>query len=270
MKNLKINAVSLDIAWADIDENLYAAEKILSRLDKDTDVAVLPELFSTGYIASTDLLHNLAEDEANSRTLARIREWARRFNFAVAGSLLIKKDNNIFNRGFFVEPSGESTFYDKKHLFGLSEEARILTAGTRSVPVVRFRGWNIALAVCYDLRFPAWLRNTRYKYDLLILPANWPSKRKYAWEHLLIARAIENQAYIAGVNRSGKDDCGDYDNPSLILDYLGKPIATSATDTPRVMTAVLDLENLINFRNKFPVDNDADLFCFCDDRNQKG
>lgn len=260
MKDLKIVALPLDIVWADVDENLYSVEKILPEVDKDTDILVLPELFSTGFIATRDSLYQLAENFADSKTLKKLRLWAAKFNFAICGSLLVKKGDEFFNRGFFIEPSGEETFYDKKHLFGQSTEASNFTAGKMPVPVVRFRGWNVAMAICYDLRFPVWLRNVDNRYDVMLLPANWPVKRDYAWKQLLIARAIENQSFVVGANRSGKDDGGEYDGLTYIFDYLGRPIG-EVRDRGLVY-AVCDHEKLNAFRDNFPVYKDADKFSF--------
>lgn len=262
MNNLKIAVVPLDIVWSDIEENLYITNKLLKKLDKDTDIAVLPELFTTGFIATADLLHKYAEDSSSSGTLETLKDWSRKFNFAIAGSYLVREGEKIINRGFFIEPSGEHTFYDKTHLFRLSAEYKEFSAGSKHIPVIRFRGWNIAIAICYELRFPVWLRNTDNKYDVLIIPSNWPACRAYAWEHLLIARAIENQAYVVGANRSGKDDSGDYDELSFIFDYLGKPVHKLISKTNGCVMATLDRENLYKFRSHFPVAEDADKFSF--------
>lgn len=254
MNKLNVAVVPLDIVWTDISENLFSAERQLSTLPSSTDVAVLPELFSTGFIATSDLLDRFAESVDNSETLRRVQHWAKKFNFAVAGSYLAKDENNsIFNRAFFVEPSGETTVYDKHHLFSLSSESQNFTPGMEHIPVIRFRGWNIALAICYELRFPEWLRNKGQMYDLLILPANWPARRAYAWEHLLIARAIENQAFVVGANRSGHDDSGDYDNLSMIFDYLGKPIHNVCKGSSHNILATMDLSKLEKFRQSFPI-----------------
>ena len=191
MKTLKIAVLSSDIVWADREENLFITEKTLSRLEKGIDIAVLPELFNIGFVDTPELIERLSEDSSDSSTILKLKEWSHKYNCAIAGSLLIKEGEKYFNRAFFVEPSGETTFYDKKHLFRIGNESRYYNAGSKTIPIIRFRGWNIALAVCYDLRFPAWLRNQRsHSYDLLIIPANWPQKREYAWRHLLIARAI--------------------------------------------------------------------------------
>lgn len=262
MNTLHVAVVPLDITWADVDENLYATERILRTLDKKIDLVVLPELFTTGFISSVDLLGKYAQKSENSHALNRIREWSSRFNFAIAGTMLMEENGSFYNRCFFVEPSGETTFYDKKHLFNLSSEARDFTPGEAQIPVVRYRGWNIAMAVCYEVRFPAWLRNNDEKYDLLVVPANWPVKRGYAWQHLLIARAIENQTYVVGANRSGTDDGGEYNGLSYIFNYIGKPIHQLANDGAGVLTAEFNREKLLNYRQNFPVSKDADKFRF--------
>lgn len=260
MKNLKITILPLDIAWADKAENLFSTERMLTRIDKDTDIVVLPELFSTGFISSPEQLHRIADDANDSPTILRIKQWAKQFNFAICGSLLIREGDRFLNRGFFIEPSGEETFYDKKHLFSMSAEAKEFTAGTETIPVVRYRGWNIALAICYELRFPVWLRNKNNRYDVLIIPANWPASRAYAWKHLLIARAIENQAYVIGANRSGRDDCGEYDGLSYIIGHNGHILAEASDSENIFVTAILSQDTLVRSRTSFPVVNDADKF----------
>ncbi|MDE6396876.1 MAG: nitrilase family protein [Muribaculaceae bacterium] len=263
MTELKIALLPIDTTWADVEENLYVAEQILKTLPSDTDIVVVPELFSTGFIADAAGVSRFAESGEQSEVMKRIRLMSAHFNVAIAGTILARNtENNPVNRGFLIEPSGETTIYDKKHLFSVSPEAATLDAGKHEIPVVRFRGWNIALAICYDLRFPAWLRNTGAKYDLLILPANWPVKRQLAWDILLKARAIENIAYVAGVNRSGSDDYGVYDDKmSQVIDYAGNVISSTRTDG--VVLARLDKSRLNSFRDKFPFLKDADSFNFC-------
>lgn len=255
---LTIAAIPLDIAWGDTDENIFAAAAAIEALPHIPDVIVLPELFSTGYIADSEQLRRLAQDWRNSAAIATITEWARRYNAAICGSLTVAEDGNVFNRAVFVEPSGEISYYDKRHLFALSKEAKHITAGRRLSPVVRFRGWNIAMAICYDIRFPAWCRNQGLRYDVLLVPANWPQAREYAWQSLLKARAIENQAYVVGANRSGSDDFGIYDNQTFVYDPLGKPIG-DVSDTG-IVTATFSRDNLQQLRRSFPVSLDADRF----------
>ena len=264
MNPLKVAAIPLNITWADKDENLQNVEKAIASLPHDTDLVVLPELFNTGFLQTQESLNKHAEDAVESPSLKRVAEWAQRFNLAIAGSLVVREeDNSLRNRAFFIEPSGERTFYDKRHLFCLSSESKNLTCGTRQLPIIRYRGWNIALAVCYDLRFPAWLRNADCKYDLLIIPANWPNSRAYAWKQLLIARAIENQAYVVGANRSGIDDDGQYDNNTYIFNHVGKKLNDDSTQEQKPthpVVAVLDGEKMQAWRERFPVWKDADNF----------
>lgn len=265
MNILKIATLPLDITWADRDENVYALTRALKKLPSDTDIVALPETFDTGSIVDTDIFNRTTVSASADETLDTLRRLARKHNMALTGSVITTDvDGSFRNRGFFIEPAGDEYFYDKHHLFGLSSEAEHFTAGRDAIPVIRYRGWNIALAVCYDLRFPAWLRNTDNKYDVLIIPANWPEKRAYAWKHLLIARAIENQAYVVGANRAGSDDFGNYDGLTYVFDYVGKPILEpldkSADTKPEIGIAVCDRAKITRFREAFPVANDADRF----------
>ena len=251
---LKTAALALDTAWADRDENLYVAGVLAHRLPAGMDLIVLPELFSTGFVTDSTVLTGIADSESHHPSVDAMRAMAADTNAAVCGSIAwMLADGRFVNRCLFVEPNGETTAYDKHHLFTLGQEAKVFTAGRREPPVVRFRGWNIAMAVCYDLRFPEWLRNRGARYDLLALPANWPQARAYAWEHLLIARAIENQAYVVGANRSGSDDNGRYDGLTHIYDYLGMPIDVPAGKEGHAVMATLSLKALTDARRGFPV-----------------
>lgn len=244
---------------------MNVAEK-LPHLQQGTDILVLPEMFTTGFVQDPMLLDG-ASSFADA-TIAAIKGWSSRFNIAIAGSFQTKEAGNTYNRGFFIEPSGETTFYDKRHLFCLSPESRLFTPGNALPPVIRFRGWNISMSICYDLRFPIWCRNRKHRYDIMLVPANWPTARGYAWQHLLIARAIENQAIVVGANRSGSDDYGNYDNLSYIFDPLGRMIAPSQTETGTTtdnspedfLYAEFSKEQLDKMRMKLPVVNDSDDF----------
>ena len=268
--SIKIATLPLDIAWGDIDRNLLTVAEKLPGIKPGTDILVLPELFSQGFIQDEAILHNMARTAADM-TLAAVKLWSSRFNMAIAGSFLASIGSKIVNRGFFVEPSGETTFYDKHHLFCLSAESRVYTEGTSLPPVIRFRGWNISLIVCYDLRFPVWCRNDGQRYDLLLVPANWASARGYAWKQLLIARAIENQAVVVGANRSGHDDYGDYDRQSFIFDPFGKQLApcdeaapdnglNTASPADGFIYAEYTFAQLSKVRSYLPVGRDADRF----------
>lgn len=254
---MKIAAIPLDIVWSDKSENILAMVNTLRSLEKGTDLVVLPELFSTGFINDRQLLSALAETN-NGPTIDAVKCWSAFHNVAICGSFLAKNGGNYFNRAFFIEPSGEETFYDKAHLFSMSEECDLLTRGTAAPPIVRFRGWNVSFMICYDLRFPMWSRNVECKYDIMLVPANWPMARRYAWERLLAARAIENQAYYVGCNRSGSDDYGDYDRQlTCIYDYTGHPVST---DDGKIVTATEDKQAMDRYREKFPVWRDSDRF----------
>lgn len=260
---LTIAIVPLNIAWANRDANLKAVEAAIDNLRPGVDVVVLPELFSTGFIVDMDVLERLAEPD-NGPTLVRLSELAAKKRIAIAGSLLARNEasTEFYNRGFFIEPTGDTAFVNKRHLFHVSPEAQILTGGKSTYPVVRFRGWNIALGVCYDLRFPVWCRNTmnhgRYAYDIFLLPANWPQSRAVALEALSQARAIENQAYMVVANRSGSDEYGDYDGLTFAWDYIGTRLCTA--DASETIYFTTDPEGLAKLREYMPAGLDSDDF----------
>lgn len=258
MHRLKVATYPMKIAWADPEENLRSVSAVMSQLPSGTDILVLPELFSTGFMQDIQVMTTLAES-ISGPTLTKLKELAGYYGTAIAGSFLCRVGDKIFNRGFFIEPSGEETFYDKRHLFSLSMEHKVFSSGSSLPPVVRFRGWNISLIVCYDLRFPVWCRNKRHCYDMMIVPANWPSSRGYAWQHLLIGRAIENQAVYVGANRGGSDDFGNYEGLSVIVNGLGKEVS-SIDERSGILYAVFDHDELKNIREKLPFGNDADDF----------
>lgn len=162
---------------------------------------------------------------------------------------------------FFIEPSGEETFYDKRHLFSVGREGAIFHPGTTPMNIVRFRGWNIALIICYDLRFPVWCRCVDNRYDLMLVIASWPRSRGYAFEHLLVARAIENQCTVVGCDRGGSDEFGQYDGLTQIYDSHGMPVGTE--EEPFVV-ADLSLNKVQAYRESFPVSRDADDFTIID------
>ncbi len=256
--NLRVVAYPLPIKWADKSANFEAVENVLANLPQSTDILVLPELFSTGYSDDASILRELAEKNTGT-TIDLIKDWASRYNIAIAGSFLAYTHPNLYNRGFFIEPDGEETFYDKRHLFSLSSESKIFKPGNDPIKIVRFRGWNIALVICYDLRFPVWCRSYTTRYDLLLIPANWPEARAYAWEHLLIARAIENQCCIVGANRGGEDVYGSYKNLSYIFDGRGMPVGIRPKNSD-IVVADLNKAEQEKYRYNFPVLNDSDDF----------
>ena len=258
-ESLKASALQHDIVWGDPASNLKAVDKELSALPGDVDIIVLPEMFSTGFLCDKDAACRLAEP-MDGTTMEMVRKWSRQYDAAICGSFIARDNDRIFNRAFFITPSGEETFYDKHHLFTMSGEDSVYTRGSSAMPVVTFRGWNVAFAVCFDLRFPVWLRNRGKAYDLLIVMANWPDSRSYAWSHLLIARAIENQAVVVGADRSGTDDYGCYDGLSEVYDFMGKPVGVLSDSG--IIYATLLKDKLEQYRRRFPFYKDADNYRF--------
>lgn len=256
-ESLKIALYPLDIS-VNPEENFTSVEKILPLVAPDTDILVLPELFSTGFYLKAEAIGMLA-DIPGGRTERTLANWSATFGLAIAGSFLAVENGSVFNRAFFVTPQGNFTFYDKRHLFSPGAEGRSLTPGAHPYPVIRYRDWKIALSVCYDLRFPVWTRNVDYAYDVMILPANWPVSRSYAWHHLLIARAIENQAAWVGCNRSGADRGGVYDGTSQVYDATGHPIGF-IDESSKIMYAVISREVMDKYREALPTNLDADSF----------
>lgn len=251
---LIVSVLPLDMAYTDKDANLRAATAMFANLQPGTHIAVLPELFSTAYIPDREAARAIAETN-DGKTIAFVRDMASKHNCAICGSFLALDNDRVYNRAFFITPAGESHFYDKRHLFSLSGEGEVVSGGEMPPAIIDFCGWKIAIAVCYDLRFPIWLRNTGLKYDALIIPANWPEKRSFAWTTLLQARAIENQAYVVGANRSGSDQFGVYDNQSFVADYTGHLIQQPCGNS---VTANLSKFMLDKYRKAFPFWKDAD------------
>lgn len=259
-KRLNVAIIEDCITWADKTANFERLKKNLQAIPENTDIVVLPELFSTGFfIEKPEEMRQLAERNTEY-TISTLKALSKQHNVAFAGSFMAKTANKIFNRAFFIESSGDETYYDKRHVFGIGGENEIFTSGTAEPRVIRYRGWNILLVVCYDLRFPVWLRNVKNKYDALIVVANWPKARTYAWQHLLIARAIENECYVCGCNRIGESASSiEYSGDSLIIDFRGKVIAKRENDSP-IIFSCLNGDKLEGFREKFPAWKDIDEF----------
>ena len=257
-RSLKVAAIATDVT-PDFSQNLRNAELLAMNQRRKADVIVLPELFATGFPADRDLLRQYADTADRHPVADWMRSLAERTNAAVCGSVAtVADDGSLRNRCLFVEPGGETSFYDKRHLFRLSREYKSCTAGTAKSPVIRFRGCNIALAVCYDLRFPTWMRNNAHSpYDVIIVPAAWPQERQLAWSTLLAARAIENQAFIVGANRAGTDNFGTYDAMSMAFDPEGAPVGTYDPASQSLLVN-MEMDALDALRTKFPVLEDAD------------
>ncbi len=250
---MNITVLQRDIVWGDPQANRNRVEETMNALPK-ADLIVIPEMFSTGFCTQPE---GLAES-AYSDTLQWLKRQAAERDCALAGSVAVCEGGKYFNRFYFVQPNGRVDYYDKKHLFTYGGEHLHFTAGKERV-IVNYRGVRILLAVCYDLRFPVWTRN-RGDYDLLLYVANWPTPRIEVWNTLLRARALENQCYVAGVNRVGTDPVCEYSGGSAIISPYGKTIAECAWNVEEAASAEIDIEALKAFRKKFSVLEDADEF----------
>ena len=256
MKNLRVALLQNDVVWEDVAANLSCCESRLSDMDTDVQLAVLPEMFTTGFSMNATAL----AEEGDSLTIRALKRWSSQFDVAIAGSYIARDKGCCFNRGFFVKPDGEMTFYDKRHLFRMGDEGRFFTAGNERI-VVDYLGWRIALFICYDLRFPVWCRNVGNEYDLALFVASWPQVRAQVWRTLLMARAIENAAYVCGVNRVGED--GNhlvYTGDTMAVDYKGILMSKAVDGCQETLIVELDGDKLCSFREKFPVWRDADSF----------
>lgn len=251
---MKISLVQMDLAWGDPQANLARAAEAIAAAASGADLYVLPEMFTTGFATQADA----RLDEDPERTVGWMKAQARALDAAVAGSVAMRDGEICVNRFFFVKPDGSVTTYDKRHLFTYGGERERFTAGDRRV-VVEWRGVRFLLLVCYDLRFPVWMRN-RGDYDAMLVVANWPVVRQDAWETLLKARAIENQCYVVGVNRVGKDPVCEYLGGSEFFNPFGQSRARCADGETSVATGTLVMDMLEDFRKKFPVLEDADDF----------
>ena len=252
---MKISIIQSDLAWEDKTCNFRKLGELISPLLNKTDIVVLPEMFNTGFSMNPE---NLAESP-KAETFNWLLDAARKGKFGICGSYIVKENEKYFNRWVFVTPEGTSWHYDKRHLFSMSGEDKYFSPG-KSRMVFSFRGVRISPLICYDLRFPVWSR-IRNDCDMIICAANWPESRKDVWDILLKARAIENQCYVAGVNRTGTDGAGiRYCGGSVIVDSRGTTITTANQETEISVTGEISMSDLSDFRNFFPVFNDADKF----------
>lgn len=256
MEKLHVALLQNDIVWEDVKANLKACEIILATLDANVHLAVLPEMFTTGFSMSATQY----AEEGEGTTITTLKRWATQFDIAIAGSYIAREGECCYNRGFFVKPNGEVTFYDKRHLFRMGDEGKVFSAGNERV-IVEYNGWRIALFICYDLRFPVWSRNVDNEYDVALYVASWPQVRSNVWRTLLLARAIENACYVCGVNRVGEDGMKlIYTGDTMAIDFKGGIINKVPDGEQGVVVVELDGEKLQSFRTKFPTWRDADRF----------
>lgn len=254
MMNLRVSLVQTDLVWEDPAANCAQLEERLAELAGKTDVVVLPEMFATGFSMSPT-----GAEIGRGPVLQWMHVQASRLGALMIGSLKVKQQNSFLNRLYAVHPDGSFVSYDKRHLFRMGAENEFYQAGDKQV-IVSYKGWNLAVFICYDLRFPVWSRNVGMAYDAAIYVANWPAPRANAWRTLLQARAIENLAYVVGVNRVGTDANNlSYAGDSLLVDFKGGlQLDLQAKD--QILTSELSAVDLADFRAKFPAHLDADLF----------
>ena len=258
---MDITLYQQDIIWGDPEGNRSRAEAAMAAAPR-SDIFVVPETFTTGF---GDHMASLAEPP-DGPTLQWARRMAGLYGVLFVGTWIVREGDRCYNRLHWVYPDGSFGHYDKAHTFRVSGEADQISRGTARA-VFEYKGWRIRPAVCYDLRFPKWLRNgsttqeglsgsgdsgsRTMDYDLLLVCANWPASRREAWSTLVKARAIENLCYVAACNRTGTDaEGGIYSGDSAIVDYKGFPLTGT--------TATLDKDRLDTFRQKWPFYLDFD------------
>ncbi len=255
LENLRVSLVQTALIWQKPEENRVQLAALMAPLAGATDVIVLPEMFTTGFMMEPE---THAETE-QGKTLPWVKQQASQLGSVVCGSVAIQTHQGFVNRFYWVTPQGEVSYYDKRHLFRMGKEHEHYQSGNQRV-VIQYRGWNILPIICYDLRFPVFMRNQN-DYDLSICVANWPAPRRNPWRTLLQARAIENQCYMLGVNRVGQDAAGlHYSGDSLAVDYKGDLLIDQPQNASFVETTALSLKSLRAFRENFPAWQDADIF----------
>lgn len=252
---MTITLIQQNLLWEDKTGNMERLEASISTIPAGTDIVILPEMFTTGFTMNPEKL----AETPRSVTFRWMKKMSSEGGFALCGSYIVKEGNNYYNRWVFVSPAKESWSYDKRHLFGPGGEDKLFTRGSERV-IFTFREVRICPAICYDLRFPVWNRN-RNDYDLLINSSNWPENRRDVWITLLKARAIENQSFVAGVNRVGVDGAGiSYCGDSVIVNPRGEIISEGVLNEECLVTGTLSMSQLTDIRNEFPVAKDADNF----------
>jgi len=272
MSSLTLSLIQADLRWEDKDANRRLLEEKIDALPQPAEVVVLPEMFSTGFSMRPEVL----AETMDGPTLDWMKKVAARKKIILTGSLIIQEGGNYYNRLIWMLPNGQFGYYDKRHRFAYAGENEHYTAGNRRL-VASVKGWRVLLLVCYDLRFPVWSRQQpatpgtpvagslssdgfSLEYDLIIYVANWPERRSHAWKTLLQARAIENQCYVAGVNRVGNDGNNIYHGgDSMIVDPLGEVLAHESKEEA-LITHALTKERLEEVRSRFPFWKDADHF----------
>lgn len=264
MQDLRISLLQSKLEWENPAANRDHFSVLLDGI-AETDLILLPEMFSTGFTMNSAGLAETMDGE----TLQWMQAQAEKKNAVICGSLIIQEEKKFFNRLIWMRPDASFETYDKRHLFRMANENEHFSPGSSKL-VVELKGWKICPLVCYDLRFPVWSRNiaetdrmsyANWEYDLLVYIANWPEPRIKAWEKLLYARAIENQCYVAAVNRIGEDGKGiDYSGSSMAIDAKGELLWKAEDNKAEIKTLKFSKSELEAFRKKFPLGMDGDEF----------
>jgi len=260
MQDLRLTLVQTNLFWEARPENLDHCSYLLGRISEQTDLVLLPETFNTGFSINP----STCAEPMNGPSMQFLGKKANEMNVVIMATLLISEDGACYNRLVCMHPDGRFQAYDKRHLFRLSEEYRIFRGGHQKL-IMEVKGWKISPIICYDLRFPVWSKNTwhdgQYSYDLLVCLANWPASRAHVWKTLLMARAMENQAYVAGVNRIGCDGYGTgHTGDTTAIDAKGNVLFLAPENKETVHTVTLSAQELSLFRDSFTVGMDWDHF----------
>jgi omega-amidase len=270
MNDLKVTIIQSDLNWENKEKNLEMFSDKIASISETTDLIILPEMFTTGFSMSPE---KFAEPMSGA-TVNWMKQKAKEKNCVITGSFICEDNGKHFNRLVWMNTDGTYSTYDKRHLFRMGDEDNHYGIGQKKI-IVELKGWKICPLICYDLRFPVWARNKKVElsnkdqeskqvsaaYDLLIYVANWPERRVHPWKTLLLARAIENQSYVVGVNRIGNDGHDIYHSgDSAAINFKGEVISKIQSKQEVIETIVLNYKELEEFRKMFPVMLDADEF----------
>lgn len=264
--SLTCTIIQTALHWEDKAANLHMLEQKINSINQKTEIVILPEMFTTGF----SMQPKLFAETMDGATISWMKQIAASKKIILTGSIIVEENNQYYNRLIWMLPNGTVGYYNKRHCFGFAGEDKHYTPGNKRL-IASVKGWKINLQICYDLRFPVWARqnqaaneNKEPEYDLLLYVANWPERRNTAWKTLLAARAIENQAYVIGVNRVGNDGNNIYHSgDSLVVNPLGEIMYHKAHDED-IFTITLQKDELVEVRNKFPFLKDADSFHIID------
>ncbi|MBI9038833.1 MAG: amidohydrolase [Bacteroidales bacterium] len=260
MQDIKITILQTTLEWEDVDKNLSSFDNLFSQIDDKPDLIVLPEEFNTAFSVKPERFY----EKLDGKTMIWMAKNASLMNCVITGSLIIKENNEYFNTLIWMRPDGSYESYHKRHLFRMGKEHLKFSEG-RSRLIVELKDWKICPLICYDLRFPVWAKNTfkneKYEYDVLIYIANWPEIRSHSWKTLLLARAIENQAFVVGVNRIGEDGNNiSYSGDSAVINPKGEIISNIQPNREAFETINLSYSILTSIRSKFNAGFDWDNF----------